>query len=407
MTRGFRLLAAGVWLTLLATSALAHDETPKPVAELVVNRVGDRLTVTAHLPIAALADVNLPRGTDGHIDRNGIERPLQIVARELAASLELEQDHNPLPMPTLRATLTADESFVDVELGYVVRAGANNLSGRLRAFRAGVVQVPVVARFIVSPEITRTFEVNEGSERVTFDPDATTAIAYFVGRGARTLLDDWDVVLFVICLVVPIRAVHSRRSAVIALLVGEVAAASLTAGGWPAFETGTVPIVMAIAASALVIASLQAIVSPASPWLAPLALLFGLANGFALGQAFRDTLSFAGDHSTLSFVALIAVVVFEQLWLAALLSVAIALLYRWGVPERVAVIAAAAVVCHEALNRAVERAALVAEGTTITLDHFLTALTLGWALAVLLAGLLSARAGFSSPAQADTVSARP
>jgi hypothetical protein len=393
LTRGSRLVALGVFVAAFAAVLRAHDEQPKPVAGLVVEASGERLTVRAHLPVAALADVNLPREPGGRLARNDLGPSLAIVARELASSLELAQDGAPLPMPTRQAAVTAEEGFIDVELGYVIRAGGGNLSARLRPFRAGASTVAIVARVVVSPGMMRTFEVSEGSERVTFDPDRVTAVTAFVGRGARALIANWDVLLFAICLVVPQHVRRGARSGVPVMLAGETVAATVAAW-WSPFEAAVLPAVAAIGASAIVIAALQAIISPASRWRAPLALLFGTASGLALGDTFRGSIALAGGHPVASFAALVVVVLLGQLWMVALIASATGLLYRWGLAERAAIIAASVGVCHEALGRVVDRATAFAQTTTIGLDRFLTGLTLAWALAVILAGVLSAiRAG--------------
>lgn len=404
-----RLPAACVTaLLILSASALrAHNETPRPVAEFVIAPNGERMNVTAHLPIAALTDARFPRSSDGRVIRDSIEQPLQIVARDLAASLEFEQAGTPLPMPTLNATLAADDAFVDVELGYLIRTGAANLSARLSTFRAGGNPVAIVARFVTAAGSTRTFTVPERSERVTFDPDVTTAVTHFVGRGAATLLDNWDVILFVACLVVPVRTAAARRSALLCMLAGETLAAVVTAAGWPVLQPAVLPAIMAIAASAIVIVSLQAIVSPASRWLAPLSMGFGLANGVTLGHSFSQALPYAGTHPVAAFLTLITVVLLVQLWVIVLLSSASGLLYRWGAPARIAVLVTAAAVCHTALDELIDRSAVLSQVSSITADHFLIAVTMAWLLIVIAAGLASAgTAGPAVPGLAGSLRAR-
>jgi hypothetical protein len=397
MTRRlFPLAACAVLLLLGGTRLLAADDTPAPVAEIRITTEGERLTVFAHLPIAALSDVNLPREPGGRLITEQLGPPLQLVARNLATSLEFEQQEAPLPMPTLHAVLTADGTAVDVELDYLVRAGLGNLSARLSPFRALPDLVPTVARFIVSPNVTRTFEIRGAPERVWFEPTAAQALGQFVGRGARALVDGWNVALFVLCLVVPIGGARTWRSSAAALLAGEAIAASMAAIGGLVIPPAVVPAMLAIAASAVVIAALQAMVNPASRWRLPLALLFGAANGLLIGNTFRETLSLAGSHAALSFGALIAVILLGQIWLLALLFSATLLLYRWGVPERVAVITMTIYVSHEALHLIGDAAVRLTQTTPIGYEHFLTALTLTWAVVVLAAGLLSTGRGAAS-----------
>ncbi|MQA28600.1 MAG: hypothetical protein GEU82_02015 [Luteitalea sp.] len=409
MTGRSPIVVGALLLALFCTGVLAHQEAPAPTADFLIEPNGERLTVTAHLPIAALSDVNFPRDSSGRIVRDNLAQPLQVVAGAVASSIELEQDGDALPRPTSGALLTPDEAFVDVQLAYIITPGVRNLSARLQPFRSGFDRVPAVVRFVVSPGSIRTFVVAGASERVNFDPDATQAVGQFIGRAARALMSDWDYILFAICLLVPIRAGHARRSSVVALLAGEAAAATITAAVWPGLPVAAVPLISTVAASAIVVAGLQAIVSPVSRWLPLLALVFGLANGVAIGHTFRDGLSFAGSHPALSFAVFVAIMLLGQLWLGALISAASDLLYRSRVPERVVVLGASIAVCHEALDGVLDRGTELAETTTIGVDHFLTGLTLVLAIVVLLAGLVSAlhAGGSGPPMMADSTSAQP
>ena len=82
---------------------------------------------------------------------------------------------------------------------------------------------------------------------------------------------------------------------------------------------------------------------------------FGLVHGFGFSFALRETLQFAGSHLLTSLLAFNVGVELGQLLVLVLLIPALALLFRYVVPERLGTIILSALVAHTAWHWMTER----------------------------------------------------
>jgi len=148
-----------------------------------------------------------------------------------------------------------------------------------------------------------------------------------------------------------------------------------------------------VAASATVIATLQAVARARMRWTILVALAFGALSGCLLAQTCVSTAQFGGAHATAAMSAFAAIVLIGELWLAALAFAFRAWLDERGLPDRVVALIGLAMVAHQALHRVADRADIVAQGASIADERVLLWLTLAWVGAVLLAAGSNAVAG--------------
>lgn len=395
--RSLRIVTlVGLLLVFGHAALVAHDTAPGPVVDILFRSDGERLAITARLPISAVSDANLPRDRDGRLVVEELAQPLQLVARQIASSLEVEESESLLAMPAVEAALAEDQASIQVRLVYRTR-GAGSLSARLHPFWTGFTTIPTVARFEDSRGAARTFEISGLPERVIFNPGVLQAASYFARTGSRVLLGSWDIVLFGIAIALA-RDRRARRISAIALFACEIVAAA--AAAWLSWPPALLPAMMTLAASTIVVAALHAVFGGASRWLAPLAVAFGLASGFSVGHAFREALAYAGSHQVPSFGVLLIAVLLGHLWILTLLSSAVDALDRYGVPTRATAIAASIYMGHAALHRLGSTATLVAEATTVAPERIVLGLTLVWLVIVLAVNLLPVVRG-GAPATSD------
>jgi len=187
-----RLLTALLLLSVGLAHPSAHTVVPEPIVDAVVRTAGDRLTVQLRLPILALADANLPKSADGHFVQNEIGPALVLVGRGIARDLELQQGDDALPMPTIAASLSPDETFATVDLEYLVRPNRTDFSALFHTFRSGGQIIRTQVRYVVNPDTTRTFSIEGEPQRVAFDPGSFQAVQHFLARGTDTLLNGGD-----------------------------------------------------------------------------------------------------------------------------------------------------------------------------------------------------------------------
>jgi hypothetical protein len=140
----------------------------------------------------------------------------------------------------------------------------------------------------------------------------------------------------------------------------------------------------------VVIAALQNIVRTHLRWVVPLAVAFGVLNGFAFGHAIVIAEQFAGAHTSIAVAAFAIVVLLGELWLGVLAWATRAWLNERGVPERVVSILASAIIAHSAMHRVVDRGEILAQAGSFGAERALVFLTLGWACVMLLVAIANA-----------------
>jgi hypothetical protein len=117
---------------------------------------------------------------------------------------------------------------------------------------------------------------------------------------------------------------------------------------------------------------------------------FGLIHGFGFSFALRETLQFGGTHLLTSLLAFNVGVELGQILVLLLLIPALALLYRFGVRERMATIILSVLVAHTGWHWMTDRAAVLSQYDMVwpTLDLSLLLSATGWLLLIMaLAGL--------------------
>jgi hypothetical protein len=185
-------------------------------------------------------------------------------------------------------------------------------------------------------------------------------------------------------------------------IAGRSAAVALA--NWSPGAT-TLATLQIVEASTVVVVAAQGVLSPGSRWLPALGVVFGLVSGAELGAQFTQTAAFAGAHRATGFVTYAMVLVLGEAWIAALIASAAGLVYRWQrVPQRWTTLMLAAIVAHTALHRVADSSQRLTDAG-VPADRLLMMITLGWAAAILCAGiagsLLRTPGSTSTPAWSD------
>jgi hypothetical protein len=370
----------------------AHDVIVDQVVEMVVEPLGDQLVVRLHVPVAVLGDANLPRLSGQGLDPTRIGDALQIVAADIARNLDVQQGDDVLPEPIATARAGADRASIDVELRYPSRAGSERFSARLNAFRAGDRPVRTNVRYAVAAGIDHTVSVTGLPGRVVFDPLAWDVLQQFAARGLRGLLDGGDHLLFLLCMLLPVRRGRSAAALFAAAALGQTVAMSISLMR-PAMTAESLTAFAMIAASVVAIGAIQNIVRAHQRWVVPLAGLFGAMNGFAFGDAFGRSEQFAGAHVPIAIAAFVIVVLLGELWLGALAWATRRWMDERGIPERVVSILVSVIIAHSAMHRVVDRGHVLAQAGSFGAERALVWLTLGWACVMMLVVVAEALAG--------------
>jgi len=243
-----------------------------------------------------------------------------------------------------------------------------------------------VMHFVTPSGTERVFQYNSNPGLVRLDPNWFQAAWTFVALGFKHILGGFDHLLFVFCLVVPIR----RARPLVAVITSFTVAHSITliaaALGLAPNALWFPPLIEMLIAVSIVYMALENIIGPKLErrWL--IAFGFGLVHGFGFSFALKESLQFAGSHLLTSLLAFNVGVELGQLLVIAVAIPVLVALFRWVVAERVGVVVISAILAHSAWHWMTARFATLREYqlTLQPMDAVMLATLLRWAMLLLI-----------------------
>jgi len=400
----------------LGRSAAAHD-IPNDVKLLVfVKPQAQQLTLLVRVPMAALREVDVPLRPGGFIDLPRAEPALrEAVGVWLLDNLALQEEGRPLPRPAIvqtRISLAADRSFtdyaqalahlsapriaegdllywnqqlLDVQLQVPITSAASHFSVEPRFARLGL-RVAIGLRFLPEAGVERAYELHGDPGLVHLDPRWHQAAWRFVQAGFWHILEGSDHLLFLACLVIPLRRLRPLVLMATAFTVAHSITLIATAFGFGPQGLWFPPFVEMLIAASIVWMALANTVGGSlhRRWIA--AFAFGLVHGFGFAFALRESLQFAGSHVLGALLAFNLGVEVGQLAALAVMLPLVGLLLRW-VPERLGITLLSALAAHQAWHWMVERGEAWWKYPLPVPDAADLAQLLAWATAALVAGI--------------------
>jgi mono/diheme cytochrome c family protein len=409
-TRRNTLLAAAAFAVLATPRPLGGHEVPERVAiSAFVHPDGARgvLRVVARVPLEAMRDVDFPVQADSSLHVAGATALLPEAARLWVANYlafyEDGRDLLPARITATRLSLPSDRAFesyatavahvadaplgedtglrwqqamLDLVIEYPIESAASRFAVEPRLAHLGVRTTTVLR--LVLPDApaaaannaapgsrTRAFTYVGDPGRIELDPSFLQAAARFVVEGFRHILGGLDHLLFILCLVLPVR----RWRPLVAIVTAFTVAHSLTLG---AASLGLVPgalwfppLVEALIALSIAWLAIENVLLPAERledrW--RMAFGFGLIHGFGFSFALGEQLQFAGAHLLTSLAAFNAGVELGQLLVLVLAVPALALLRRYAGADRgrLVTIVGSVLVAHVAWHWMTARFSTLAE----------------------------------------------
>jgi hypothetical protein len=424
------LRRAGVLLTVLlaialaagaSAPALAHDIPADVRITAFVKASEHRLELLIRVPLAAMIEIDFPRRGPGYLDLARAEAALRDAAKlYLTDNVTVYEDGAPLPTPQVervRVSLAADESFgsyaqarahldapplpadldlywsehwLDVRLAYPIRSDQSQFALQWRVDRFGI-NVATAMHVLPPGGGERTFEFLGDPGLLRLDPRPGEAAQQFFVTGFWYFLGRGDHLLFLLCLVLPLRAPRALTlvltSFAAGLLISQLAA--LPAAPWFPLLIET------LMAASIVYLALENIVHAARRhepdgamrmirrrWM--LAFGFGLLHGYAYALMLRELLQYAGAHLFTALLAFNAGVAVAQGAVALALLCALALLFRRVVADWLGIIILSALAIETAWDWVLVPGMQLAKFPRPGLDAAFAASALSAALAALM-----------------------
>jgi hypothetical protein len=386
-TRSSAILIAA----LLTVGASAHDIPSDVTVQMFVKPAADKLNLLVRVPLQAMRDIDFPTRDAGYLDLARTTNLLPGAATLWISNfVDLYENDTRLENPAVMATLVSlpsDKSFssydqalahvtgpplsdttqvflnqtmLDISFEYRIHSDRSRFSIHPSLERLGL-RVVTVLRFLPPNGVVRAFEYQDDPGLIQLDPRWSQAALRFVRLGFVHILDGTDHLLFLLCLVIPLR----RFGALIPVVTAFTVAHSITLIA-SAYDLGPdalwfPPLIETLIAISIVYMALENIVGASSGnarldrrWM--VAFGFGLVHGFGFSFALRQTLQFAGSHLLTSLLSFNIGVELGQLLVLALLVPALEVLFRYVVAEKIGTIILSALLAHTGWHWMIDRA---------------------------------------------------
>ncbi|MES2179954.1 MAG: HupE/UreJ family protein [Gemmatimonadota bacterium] len=389
----FFLVIAGVLTLTLGTAAPANaHEIPGTVAVLAyVKPEGRALHVVMRVPLEAMRDIDIPLSPQGFLDIRAVQPLLPEAATQWIADYLKVYENGRLLKGTrlagVRISLPSDRSFVeyrtaslhfrdppndavtdlpwrqamlDVAFDYPIESEQSAFSIDPSLAHLGV-HTNTVLRFLPPDRPERAFAYSGNPGLVALDPRWHQAARRFVQLGFTHILSGIDHLLFLLCLVIPLRRLRPLIVVATSFTLAHSITLAISALGFAPDALWFPPLIEVLVALSIVYMAIENIVGARLDrrWL--VAFAFGLVHGFAFSFALRESMQFGGAHVAASLLAFNVGVELAQLLVVAVALPLLSLLFRRVVDERMGTIILSALVAHTTWHWMLDRGATLGQ----------------------------------------------
>jgi uncharacterized membrane-anchored protein YitT (DUF2179 family) len=394
-------------------SATAHDIPGDATVHMFVKPAGERLRLLVRVPMRTIRDVEFPERDGGYLDVEKLAPQLGDAAKVwIADFVEIQEDGTRLANPRIAATqvsLVSDRSFVsfetaldhatgpklsgsshvvwnqvvlDVLLEYPIQSDRSRFSMRPGLERLAA-RVVTVLRFLPPGGAVRAYEFTGDPGMVPLDPRWHQAALGFIKLGFLHILDGTDHLLFLLCLVIPLRRLRPLLLVITAFTVAHSITLIGSAYGIVTDALWFPPLIETLIAVSIVYMALENIAGTNSHRRWMIAFGFGLIHGFGFSFALREKLQFAGSHLATSLLSFNIGVELGQLLVLIVLVPALGALFRFVVADRMGTIILSALVAHTGWHWMLERGAGLGKFQLPVVDSAFLAGAMRWLIVIL------------------------
>ncbi len=389
--RRLAFVVAGLAALTLPGSLRSHEVPANVAVQVYIRPDGSRLRIIVRAPLEAMRDIVFPLKGPGYLDFARLDRqPHDAAKMWIADYLRIFENGQELPEETVvaaRVTLPGDRSFVSYDSALTsvtsppLPPQTEVMWNQLRL--DVLLEVPIsnpASRFSIDPQLAhlgvntisvlhfvspdggeRVFQYESNPGLVRLDPNWFQAAATFVKLGFEHILDGFDHLLFVLCLVVPIRRIRPLVAVITAFTLAHSITLIASALGFAPDALWFPPLIETLIAVSIVYMALENIVGARLDRRWQIAFVFGLVHGFGFSFALHESLQFAGSHLLSSLLAFNVGVELGQLLVIAIAVPVLTALYRWVLPERLGGIIISAILAHSAWHWMSARFAVLRE----------------------------------------------
>jgi hypothetical protein len=252
--------------------------------------------------------------------------------------------------------IVIDQGYVDARIGYPIGSTASEFSIRTTAGPEFGDALKVALRYLPPGSDGRAMVVTSLSGQVALNPTWSRAAAEFIRLGVEHILTGYDHLLFLFCLIVPLRGWRQIVSVVTVFTVAH--SFTLLGSAFHLAPSGSwfPPFVETAIAASIVYMAIENIVGVRLERRILITALFGLVHGFGFSYALSESFQFAGSHLLVSLFSFNLGIELGQLLVLALMLPVLAVLRRHVLRGRLGIIILSAIVAHTGWHWMADRA---------------------------------------------------
>lgn len=374
-------------LMAVAPKAALGDEIPLRVAvQAFVKAEGDRLNLLMRVPMDALVEAQFPlRGQVGFVIFSEARGAMESAAfNEILQAIQLFEGDQLLQYPRLEAVriaLPSDRSFVDYEsallnvhsaplpdstelyyrqgfldihASYAIASDTSRFSVDARLGGLGL-ETTTVLRYMLADGAERTFSFIGNPGLVYMDPRWYQAVFNFVVLGFDHILEGTDHLLFLFCLLIPLRRVAALIPVITSFTIAHSITLIASALGWVPSAIWFPALIETLIALSIVYMACENIIGVKQQHRWIVTFCFGLVHGFGFSFLLTESMQFAGSHLVMSLLAFNVGVELGQILVVLIAVPVVHALFRYALPERAGVILLSAILGHWAWHWMQER----------------------------------------------------
>jgi hypothetical protein len=351
---------AALGATLCARTLHAHEFKLEAVINaFVAAEPGGEVHVVVRAPLYLFKAAKFPirnAEIDVALSQDALERALAAIQKDIAL---FENDHRldavratgRLSLPSDRSfesydealrhlatpvaadtQIYVDQGYVDAHLVFPMHARNAELSIRTTAAPELGDSLKLTVRYLSPDRSSRTLILTSGSGMVALDPTWWHAASGFVTLGVRHIASGVDHLLFLLCLIVPLRGWRQILAIVTTFTIAHSFTLIGSAFGLAPAGAWFPPFVETVVAASIVYMALENILGVEIARRLLVTGMFGLMHGFGFSYGLQENLQFAGKHLLVSLFAFNVGIEIGQLCALALMLPALALVRRWVLP---------------------------------------------------------------------------
>jgi hypothetical protein len=361
------------FFALGASSAAAHEFKLEALMYSFVKIEANEAHLLIRVPLYLFKSVRFPvNGAEIDVAKSGdaIERALASLQQDVAifedgraliasksiARLALPSDRSfenyaeavrhvaePFPPDT---GLMIDQGYVDAHLTYPIRSPDSVFTVRTTAGPELGDYLKMAIRYLPVNGDGRAMIITSRSGPVALNPSRFDTMIGFIKLGVAHILTGFDHLLFLLCLVIPLRGVRQILAIVTTFTVAHSITLIGSAFGITPSGAWFPPFVEMMIALSIVYMALENIVGVDLRRRIILTGMFGLVHGFGFSYGLQEQLQFAGDHLLVSLFSFNVGIEIGQVLVLCVMVPALALVRRYLLVGRVGMIILSAIVAH-------------------------------------------------------------